>query len=476
MASIYKRGKRLYARVRDDQGSWMSERTAFFVGQQKAALAWAADLEAAFDRERQLREAGVSSPLLVRVRDYVPPWIAERKRRGIASYDDDETRLRLHVLPRIGDMLIADVRRVHIRDIVRDLMATDMAPRTIRNVYAVTHTLFGDAQVEERIAANPCTLKRGELPGKIDKHADWRHKATFAIAEVAKLVTDPRVPRARRMLYAIKALTGMRHGEVARLKWDHYDPDVLPLGRLTVAVTKTKITRLVPVHPVLAQQLRAWRARWEDEFGRAPTAADLIVPFAGERGLRAWPVQRALERFHEDLGALALRIKAGEHRNRGGHDLRAWFITTAQEHGAHRDLLRVVTHPGKGDIVSGYTRAPWASICAEVAKLRLVLDGAPEVLATSLATSAATADNHSQNEGRMTGIENVSRGDAARGDSPSTRDAEAAANQDEHDRTRTVAGLATALAAAVLTGDHPRARELAERIQGLAAPRLVRVA
>ena len=35
----------------------------------------------------------------------------------------------------------------------------------------------------------------------------------------------------------------------------------------------------------------------------------------------------------------------------------AWFITSCQEQGAHRDLLRVVTHTAKGDIVSGYTRA-----------------------------------------------------------------------------------------------------------------------
>ena len=66
---------------------------------------------------------------------------------------------------------------------------------------------------------------------------------------------------------------------------------------------------------------------------------------------------------------------AGEFRDRGGHDLRAWFITSCQEQGAHRDLLRVVTHTAKGDIVSGYTRATWTAPCAEVSKLQAsVLD------------------------------------------------------------------------------------------------------
>jgi hypothetical protein len=60
-----------------------------------------------------------------------------------------------------------------------------------------------------------------------------------------------------------------------------------------------------------------------------------------------------------------------------GHDLRSWFITTCQEHGAHRDLLRVVTHTSKGDVVSGYTRAQWPALCAEVAKLRQAADVDP---------------------------------------------------------------------------------------------------
>lgn len=64
-------------------------------------------------------------------------------------------------------------------------------------------------------------------------------------------------------------------------------------------------------------------------------------------------------------------MKAGTKRDRGGHDLRSWFITTCQEHGAHRDLLRVSSHGAGSDVISGYTRATWAALCAEVRKLRI---------------------------------------------------------------------------------------------------------
>lgn len=125
--------------------------------------------------------------------------------------------------------------------------------------------------------------------------------------------------------------------------------------------------------------------------------------------------------FKDDLRALGLRTSAGAFRDRGGRDLRAWFITSRQEHGAHRDLLRVVTHTANGDIVSGYTRA----------------------------TSAAFL----------------------RRTDPLVTDGDTTSGQDVHgsSRTRAVASLATALAVAVLASDHERARALAEELRALQA-------
>jgi len=44
-------------------------------------------------------------------------------------------------------------------------------------------------------------------------------------------------------------IAGLRHGEVAGLRWRHCDPTLEPLGRLVIATsndtgrTKTKVTR-----------------------------------------------------------------------------------------------------------------------------------------------------------------------------------------------------------------------------------------
>jgi integrase len=280
--------------------------------------------------------------------------------------------------------------------------AGELAPRTILNVYGLVHTMFRDALVDELIEDNPCMLHRGELPEKTDKDPEWRASATYTAREVEQLISDARIPVERRVQYALKAIAALRHGEVAGLRWRHYDPTLEPLGRLVIATsydtgrTKTEVTRRVPVHLTLAKILAAWKlSHWERIYGRAPTPDDLIVP---TRNMTPTAPKEANEAFKHDLAALGLRIEAGEYRDRGGHDLRSWFITTCQEHGAHRDLLRVVTHTAKGD-----------------------------------------------------------------GDPGSDQDARGPS------RTRTVASLATALADAVLVGDHERARALAEELRELEA-------
>ena len=68
--------------------------------------------------------------------------------------------------------------------------------------------------------------------------------------------------------------------------------------------------------------------------------------------------------------------------------------------------MRVVTHTAKGDIVSGYTRATWAALCAEVGKLKVsVLDGKLLELATDFATAERKYRNRWSNFVGVVGIE-----------------------------------------------------------------------
>ena len=125
--------------------------------------------------------------------------------------------------------------------------------------------------------------------------------------------------------------------------------------------------REVPVHPTLACILAEWKlSGWQQTYGRKPARRDLIVPTRRMNMRNAKDAQVALLR---DLETLELR-------RRRGHDLRRSFITLALVDGARRDLLEVVTHGPRGDIVSMYSSFPWPALCAEVAKLKIsIRDG-----------------------------------------------------------------------------------------------------
>jgi integrase len=97
--------------------------------------------------------------------------------------------------------------------------------------------------VDELITSNPCVLKRGELPGKIDKDPTWRSGAVFTREEVERLISDERVPEDRRLFYAVAFLAGLRTGEVSALRWRAYDSEVERLRKLLVAASFNTRTR-----------------------------------------------------------------------------------------------------------------------------------------------------------------------------------------------------------------------------------------
>jgi integrase len=195
--------------------------------------------------------------------------------------------------------------------------------------------------------------------------------------------------------------------EAAALRWRHLDATMDPLWRLLVATsysrrerrttgTKTGATRAVPVHPTLAKILAAWQiGGWARMLGQ-PTGGgldDLLIP--SRRGIER-STSHGLKRFHEDLERVGLRP-------RRLHDLRRTFISLCRDDGASRDVLRWVTHAPPKEAFDTYTTFAWATVCAEVGKLRVELREPGEVRAlraggsTGLVTVLATAKENPRN-------------------------------------------------------------------------------
>ena len=258
-------------------------------------------------------------------------------------------------------MKFEEVRPKHVKDMVAKLRAAKKAPRTVRNVYWTLKAMYRAAQIDDVASPSytPCILTKNELGKLADAKSNWRTTAKFEREEFEWLISDARIPKDRRVMYALLGLGMLRHGEVAGLRWGNYHQpngaDIKPLGRLVIATsydtgrTKTRVERWMPVHPVLAAMLAEWRlAGWPREFGRAPGPDDLIVPHTkpmnrGPRvefgGMRS--DHDTYKRLHIDCDAVGLR-------HRRVHDLRRTGITLAREDGADKDVLRFCTHGRAG--------------------------------------------------------------------------------------------------------------------------------
>ena len=372
-AFIYKRGNKLWLCWHDATGKRHQEPSGLEVGEEKLAKEALRRIVARVEAGAKLDEA-TEGP--VTVARYERQWTAERKVQGVITATDESSRLCRHVMPILGSTKLEELRPRHIRDLVRHLRAnTDLAPRTIRHIYGALHTMLHNAVVDELLVANPCVLKRHDLPKIVDKDPTWRAQAVFTRGELEQIVSDERIPEDRRVLYALLGLAGLRFGEAAALRWRSYNSVLEPLGQLVVAAsyntnlqrekaTKTEQPRLVPVHPTLASVLATWKlGGWAAMVGRAPSLDDLLIP--SRLGVNR-SHGHGLKKFHADLDRLGLR-------RRRQHDLRRTFISLTRADGARKDILETVTHGARGDIIDAYTTLPWPSVCEEVAKLKVEL-------------------------------------------------------------------------------------------------------
>ncbi len=422
MASVYARGDVLWIKFKNEHGKPECRGSGYRVGQESIARELAIEVERQAALKRELganananamastveptiaaripspiaaatsslvepivsknpatsndRIGAASSPGGLTVAEYIEQWITLRYE--VETWKDEAGRLRLHVVPLIGHMAIADVRPKHIRDLINAIKRKTseapkckdkpLAPRTVRLIFATLRLVFKSAIIDEHIIASPVVLEAGVLPKNVDKDPSWRSTAIFERDELISIISDRRLPLYRRVLYGLEGLAGVRHGEAAGMRWSDRNKTCAPLGKLTVsrsgekARTKTQLTREVPIHPALAALLEEWEATgWEAKLGRKPMPNDLIVPTEDNRVRKP---QGSLKQFHSDLVRIGLRT-------RRGHDLRRSFVTLIRVDGGRTDVLRPITHPGEKDIIGLYTTFPWPVVCGELVKLNI---------------------------------------------------------------------------------------------------------
>ena len=161
-------------------------------------------------------------------RAYSDRWVAERDARGLISAHDDRSRLKVHILPLLGDRPIRDITKTDLEALVEHLdgkiQADETSWLTAQHVWALCTKLFGDAcgsKVKTLRAreSNPAIGVRGP-----DRGAE-KAKGYLYPSEFVKLAACEAVPLLWRRVYALSIYLYVRAGELEALGLEDSDPD-----------------------------------------------------------------------------------------------------------------------------------------------------------------------------------------------------------------------------------------------------------
>jgi hypothetical protein len=215
-------GKASYrARYRDPAGR---ERSKSF-DRKADAERWLAEME--HGKARGLW----TDPRLGRVRfaGWLAAWWSTTTNLRPTTRARDETLLRLHALPRFGDMPLAAIRQLEVRMWVAELSAKGLAPATVVKTYQLLGKVLAAAVDAGYLAQTPC--RNVPLP-RVERE-EMRFLTPTEIVHLAEVIH----PRYRALVF-VGAYGGLRIGELAGLRRGRVD---LLRGAVTVAETVTEV-------------------------------------------------------------------------------------------------------------------------------------------------------------------------------------------------------------------------------------------
>jgi integrase len=147
----------------------------------------------------------------------------------VRTEENYECRLRCHILPRWGEVALADISGVQVASWAKQLRAGGLAPATVSGILKLFTMMLADAVYERLIAYNPVQpRRRGRGRTARPTERIWATpEEVLAVTDQAARCYDP----CAAVLIVTAAWTGARWGELAGL---HRNNLLLDAGRLIV--------------------------------------------------------------------------------------------------------------------------------------------------------------------------------------------------------------------------------------------------
>ena len=269
----------------------------------------------------------------ISLRQYGEAWIRERPKLRPKTIVLYEGLLRLHIVPALGKLTLAEISTPRLRKWRRDLLDAGVGPVTVAKAYRLLRSILNTAVSDRLIMKNPC-----QIPGAgLEKSAE---RPTATMEQVFTIAGA--VPERYRVLVLLACFNSLRWGELAALARKHVDTVAgtvvversvveLPTAELVFGPPKSDASvRVVTVPQICLADVVRHLANFT---GEGPDALLFVGPKGGP--LRRSNFQDHWRKATAEAGVPALHF----------HDLRHTGNTWAAETGATlRDLMDRMGH------------------------------------------------------------------------------------------------------------------------------------
>jgi integrase len=145
---------------------------------------------------------------------------SKNNKRSAKSWQREEQLTRIHIIPVIKNTLLRKIAQIHMERIKRNMADFGLTPATIRYALAVVRQVFNYA-----IREGLFTGQNPAAGGKVIRPQEDNKKSRFLTHAEADLLLLELARRSKDVcdMAMLSLYTGMRFGEVAKLKWADVD-------------------------------------------------------------------------------------------------------------------------------------------------------------------------------------------------------------------------------------------------------------
>ncbi len=168
---------------------------------------------------------------------------------------------KIHIEPKIGNLLLADLSRGDIRDFMDDLLDDDVSRAQVKKIMVSLRAILTEAVEREWATHNVAT----EVKLKRSSRADGKRVEVPTKQEIKVIIAN--APASHRAMFITAIFTGMRISELRGLSWDAVDFDrkVIQVRQRAdeyceIGLPKSRAgTREIPMAPTVFEALLDWR-------------------------------------------------------------------------------------------------------------------------------------------------------------------------------------------------------------------------